>query len=252
MMLCCKAAPPPPPGCSYAKGLVTSCGYALTCQKNEEKGGSYKCPAGKKCASTDTMGCGFLKVVGYGARQLCCSPLDCKVSDWFGGKWDKCTKLCGGGTQKRAATRTISDQPRYGGKACPKALVRVDARSCNTKPCQLVTDAQQAAASARRPSPSPTPTPAPTTKSAQVSMARGSKPAGKAAAAPSSGLSAGAIVGIVIGVVAVLAIGGAVIACKMGKGSGAESQPLLDGKPALPTYDEVANLQPAADASPQV
>lgn len=56
-------------------------------------------------------------------------PVDCQVSDWS--DWGPCSKQCGGGTQTQ--TRTITVQPRNGGKECPSLLTQT--KACNEQLC---------------------------------------------------------------------------------------------------------------------
>lgn len=55
---------------------------------------------------------------------------DCLVSEW--GAWSACSKPCGSGVRSR--TRNITQDPRFGGKACP-ALREEEA--CNTQGCPV-------------------------------------------------------------------------------------------------------------------
>ncbi len=45
-------------------------------------------------------------------------------------EWSACSKLCGGGTQTRTAT--VTQQPEFGGAACPPLT---ETRPCNSDPC---------------------------------------------------------------------------------------------------------------------
>eukprot|EP01012_Entosiphon_sulcatum_P049575 TRINITY_DN6820_c0_g1_i6.p1 TRINITY_DN6820_c0_g1~~TRINITY_DN6820_c0_g1_i6.p1 ORF type:complete len:7637 (+),score=112.47 TRINITY_DN6820_c0_g1_i6:5459-28369(+) len=58
-------------------------------------------------------------------------PVDCQVSDWS--DWDRCTKDCGAGTQKRR--RIIEVQPAYNGTGCPIEMEQ--SRICNENPCDV-------------------------------------------------------------------------------------------------------------------
>jgi len=57
--------------------------------------------------------------------------MDCVVGEWS--DWSQCTKVCGGGTQKR--TRSIVTQPCNGGDDCPPLE---ETRPCNTQSCTNV------------------------------------------------------------------------------------------------------------------
>jgi len=57
-------------------------------------------------------------------------PIDCKVSSY--GAWTRCSKACGSGTKTHS--RTITQDPLYGGKACPALSAQA---SCNTHNCPV-------------------------------------------------------------------------------------------------------------------
>lgn len=57
-------------------------------------------------------------------------PVDCKLSDWS--SWQNCTTTCGPGTKTR--TKTITQQPMYGGSACGPQSETVD---CGNEPCPI-------------------------------------------------------------------------------------------------------------------
>ena len=53
----------------------------------------------------------------------------CKWSSW--GRWSKCSKSCGGGSQKRQ--RTVAKTDKHGGKACVGS--NTERKTCNTQKC---------------------------------------------------------------------------------------------------------------------
>jgi hypothetical protein len=72
-------------------------------------------------------------------RDGTCVPAnDCQVSPWT--EWSTCSKACGGGTQMR--TRTVTQPPTNGGRACPPLS---ETRACNTQPCAMPVDCQVSA-----------------------------------------------------------------------------------------------------------
>jgi len=60
----------------------------------------------------------------------CGCKANCAVNGW--GKWGKCTKSCGSGTQTRK--RTIKTKAVHGGTACPKLS---ESKKCNTHSCKV-------------------------------------------------------------------------------------------------------------------
>merc|ERR1711988_381782 len=77
--------------------------------------------------STDGQQCPMLTESRQCNTQGCPTPTDCKVSPW--GDFDKCTKSCGGGMQKRV--RTVIEAATNGG-SCPQLA---EQRKCNTQGC---------------------------------------------------------------------------------------------------------------------
>lgn len=72
---------------------------------------------------------------GRGATQeikSCNQIINCVVSHWT--PWDKCDKTCGGGQQRRQ--RQVTQNPRLGGKPCPKVLI--ETRGCDQAPCKAI------------------------------------------------------------------------------------------------------------------
>ena len=55
--------------------------------------------------------------------------MHCAWSDW--GKWSRCSKSCGGGSQQR--TRKVAKYAQHGGRICSGS--KWDSQSCNTKNC---------------------------------------------------------------------------------------------------------------------
>jgi len=72
-------------------------------------------------ATTDTEKCN---------TQHC--PIDGGYTDF--GKWSKCSKSCGGGTQLRSRTCT-NPKPQYGGESCLILGAPVEVRECETQAC---------------------------------------------------------------------------------------------------------------------
>lgn len=61
------------------------------------------------------------------SKSYSCST-DCKVSDWT--IMGPCSAKCGGGFQTRS--RTITQNPSFGGRACPSLIENIP---CNNQPC---------------------------------------------------------------------------------------------------------------------
>eukprot|EP01001_Neometanema_parovale_P009758 NODE_5_length_5289_cov_242.816492_g4_i0.p1 GENE.NODE_5_length_5289_cov_242.816492_g4_i0~~NODE_5_length_5289_cov_242.816492_g4_i0.p1 ORF type:complete len:1679 (-),score=414.19 NODE_5_length_5289_cov_242.816492_g4_i0:253-5238(-) len=59
-------------------------------------------------------------------------PVDC-VGAW--GEFDECTKTCGGGSQTRKYTHSVT--VAHGGKVCPKPHNAEETRACSTAPCPI-------------------------------------------------------------------------------------------------------------------
>eukprot|EP00937_MAST-01D_sp_MAST-1D-sp2_P001076 g1076.t1 len=97
---------------------------------------SNSCGGGTQMRSRRT-----LQAAKYGGRgcavaheQKACStqdcPVDCQLSAF--GRWNHCSRFCGGGSQERARSAVVS--AAYGGKSCD-ALV--ESRECNTQACAI-------------------------------------------------------------------------------------------------------------------
>ena len=76
---------------------------------------------------------GGRRAVGF----VCCAPpkdktSDCKVNYV---SWSACSRKCGGGYKSR--TNTITEQPSFFGKRCPKKQDLKQSQSCNTHACDI-------------------------------------------------------------------------------------------------------------------
>merc|ERR550514_832653 len=55
-------------------------------------------------------------------------PIDCQLDEWGG--WSRCTKDCGGGTQRRSRKKLV--EPEFGGEPCGEEQ---ESQQCNTESC---------------------------------------------------------------------------------------------------------------------
>ena len=110
---------------SYSKCSV-SCGIGV---QNRYRTCTNPKPA---YGGTDCSSIGAFKEVKKCDMKPC--PVNGGLSNWS--SWSKCSKTCGGGTQKRNRACT-SPAPAHGGKDCSALGAAEESKKCSTNPCPI-------------------------------------------------------------------------------------------------------------------